>query len=426
MDKKRLIATIYIKNGVLVVGKEDHTPVGAPDDIARMFNDCGIDNILLMDISDNLEGHRLSMATIKEINRILEVTAYGYGWIDSINDVRDYMFAGCEKVILNSSSPEINTLITEAGTRYGKDKLSLSLDTVDVLFKQKTAIEENFDDLFLFSKDIIEAVENMTEVPYYAFIEGDDLKEYVEAMKNEHCLGVGGYILDKLTTDIMLLKYRFRNMGIPVYIFESSLDWSEFKLDNDGLIAVVTQDYTTNEVLNYGYMDEEAFNETMSSGKMAYYNKETRQVARHGINNGHYQYVKSLSVDCHKQVLLAKISQVGCACHTGNYSCFFTEILRKDYIEKNIFKLLENKYNNISARKNHPIEGSYTARLFENGLNEILKKLQTVTTDMTLYAKDEDTDALPATIADLLYVTMVLMCEYDIRWDDITREMGER
>ena len=45
---------------------------------------------------------------------------------------------------------------------------------------------------------------------------------------------------------------------------------------------------------------------------------------------------------------------------------------------------------------------------------------------MTLYAKDEDTDALPATIADLLYVTMVLMCEYDIRWDDITREMGER
>lgn len=426
MEKKRLIATIYIKNGVLVVGKDDHTPVGEADNIARMFNDCGIDNILLMDISDSIEGHRLSMATIKEINRILEVTAYGYGWIESINDVRDYMFAGCEKVILNSSNPEINSLIIEAGTRYGKDKLSLSLDSVDVLFKQKAAIEENFDDLFLFSKDIIEAVENMTDVPYYAFIEGDDINQYVEAMKNEHCLGVGGYILDKLTTDIMLLKYRFRNMGIPVYIFESSLDWSEFKLDSDGLIAVVTQDYTTNEVLNYGYMDEEAFNETMSSGKMAYYNKETKQVARHGIANGHYQYVKSLSVDCHKQVLLAKISQVGCACHTGNYSCFFTEILRKDYIEKNIFKLLENKYNNISARKQNPIEGSYTAQLFENGLNDILKKLQSVTTEMTLYSKDGDKDALPVHIADLLYVTMVLMCEYDIRWDDITREMGER
>lgn len=426
MDKKRLIATIYIKNGVLVMSKQDPSPIGEADNIARMFNDCGIDNILLMDISDDVEGHKLSMATIKEMNRILEVTAYGYGWIDTVNDIRDYMFAGCEKVILSSSNPEITTLIEEAGTRYGKDKLSLSLDTVDVLFKQKTAIEQNFDDLFLFSKDIIEAVENMTEVPYYAFIEGEELAPYVEAMKNPHCIGVGGYILDNLTTDIMLLKYRFRNMGIPVYIFESSLKWSEFKLDSDGLIAVVTQDYTTNEVLNYGYMDEEAFNETMSSGKMAYYNKETKQVARHGIHNGNYQYVKSLSVDCHKQVLLAKISQVGVACHTGNYSCFFTEILRKDYIEKNIFKLLENKYNNISERKHHPAEGSYTSQLFEEGLNVILKKFQNITTDMSLCAKDETTDALPAHIADLLYVTMLLMCEYDIRWDDVTREMGER
>ncbi len=426
MDKKRLIATIFIKNGILVVGKNDETPVGEPEKIARMFNDCGIDNILLMDISETAEGHKQSLTTIKEINRILEVTAYGYGWIKTINDVRDYMFAGCEKVILNSSNPEINDLIIEAGTRYGKDKLSLCLDTVDVLFKQKAAIEANFDDLFLFSKDIIEAVEHMTEVPYYAFIEGEDIAPYVEAMKNEHCIGVGGYILDKLTTDIMLLKYRFRDMGIPVYIFESSLDWSEFKLDNEGLIAVVTQDYTTNEVLNYGYMDEEAFNETMSSGKMAYYNKETKQVARHGMGSGQYQYVKSLSVDCHKQVLLAKISQVGNACHSGNYSCFFTEILRKDYVEKNIFKLLENKYNNISARKHNPAEGSATAKLFEQGLNEILRKLQNITTEMTLYAKDADTDALPANIADLLYITMVLMCEYDIRWDDITREMGER
>ena len=426
MDKKRLIATIYIKNGVLVVGKEDHNEIGNADEIARMFNDCGIDNILLMDISDDLEGHKRSMTTIKEINRVLEITAYGFGWIESIDDVRDYMFAGCEKVILNSSSPEIGSLITEAGTRYGKEKLSLSLDSVDVLFKQKTVIEENFDDLFLFSKDIIEAVENMTDVPYYAFIEEDDIATYVEAMKNEHCIGVGGYILDNLTTDIMLLKYRFRNMGIPVYIFESSLDWSEFKHDSEGLIAVVTQDYTTNEVLNYGYMDEEAFNETMSSGKMAYYNKETKQVARHGMLNGEYQYVKSLSVDCHKQALLAKISQVGNACHTGNYSCFFTEILRKDYIEKNIFKLLENKYNNISERKAQPLESSYTSQLFEKGLNDILKKLQSVITEMTLYAKDANKDALPAHIADLLYVTMVLMCEYDIRWDDITREMGER
>ena len=426
MDKKRLIATIFIKDGVMVVSKNDETAVGEPEKIARMFNDCGIDNILLMDISETLEGHKQSLATIKEINRILEVTAYGYGWIKTINDVRDYMFAGCEKVILNSSNPEINELIAEAGARYGKDKLSLCLDTVDVLFKQKAAIEANFDDLFLFSQDIIDAVEHMTEVPYYAFVEGDDIAPYVEVMKNEHCIGVGGYILDNLTTDIMLLKYRFRNMGIPVFIFESSLDWSEFKLDNDGLIAVVTQDYTTNEVLNYGYMDEEAFNETMSSGKMAYYNKETKQVARHGTGSGQYQYVKSLSVDCHKQVLLAKISQVGHACHSGNYSCFFTEILRKDYVEKNIFKLLENKYNNISARKQQPIEGSSTARLFEKGLNEILRRLQSVTTEMTLYAKDEDTDALPANIADLLYITMVLMCEYDIRWDDVTREMGER
>ena len=98
----------------------------------------------------------------------------------------------------------------------------------------------------------------------------------------------------------------------------------------------------------------------------------------------------------------------------------------KDYIEKNIFKLLENKYTNISARKKEPKDGSYTTYLYEKGINEILRKLQHITTDMTLCSKDEDIDSLPIQIADLLYITMVLMCEYDIRWDDITREMGER
>jgi len=111
---------------------------------------------------------------------------------------------------------------------------------------------------------------------------------------------------------------------------KTSLKWEEFKKNSDGHVTVVVQDVITEEVLMVAYMNEEAYNMTISSGRMTYYSRSRDELWIKGETSGHYQYLQSLYVDCDKDTLLAKVTQVGAACHTGNKSCFYTEIYRKD------------------------------------------------------------------------------------------------
>lgn len=110
---------------------------------------------------------------------------------------------------------------------------------------------------------------------------------------------------------------------------ECSMKFSDFKLNSDGHVTVVVQDYQTNEVLMVAYMNEEAFNETIKTGTMTYYSRSRDELWIKGLTSGHFQYVKSLIVDCDRDTLLAKVEQVGAACHTGSRTCFFTEIAKK-------------------------------------------------------------------------------------------------
>lgn len=110
---------------------------------------------------------------------------------------------------------------------------------------------------------------------------------------------------------------------------ESSMQWSEFKLNSDGMIPVIVQDYETNEVLMLAYMNEEAFNTTLATGKMTYYSRSRNELWIKGLTSGHFQYVKSLTADCDVDTILAKVSQVGAACHTGSRSCFFNKLAEK-------------------------------------------------------------------------------------------------
>ena len=110
--------------------------------------------------------------------------------------------------------------------------------------------------------------------------------------------------------------------GIKMTSFESVMDFSEFKLNSDGLIPVIVQDYKTNEVLMMAYMNEEAFDHTVKTGRMTYYSRSRKCQWLKGETSGHFQYVKSLAIDCDNDTLLAKVEQVGAACHTGNRLLF--------------------------------------------------------------------------------------------------------
>ena len=103
-----------------------------------------------------------------------------------------------------------------------------------------------------------------------------------------------------------------------------SMKFEEFKLNSDGMIPVIVQDYETNDVLMLAYMNKEAYEHTIETGKMTYYSRSRNELWIKGLTSGHFQYVKSLEIDCDKDTLLAKVDQVGAACHTGNRTCFYT------------------------------------------------------------------------------------------------------
>lgn len=107
----------------------------------------------------------------------------------------------------------------------------------------------------------------------------------------------------------------------------SKMNFSEFKLNSDGHIPVVVQDYENNEVLMVAYMNEEAYNKTIETGTMTYYSRSRDELWVKGLTSGHFQYVKELKIDCDNDTILAKVEQIGAACHTGNRSCFFTDLV---------------------------------------------------------------------------------------------------
>ncbi len=113
----------------------------------------------------------------------------------------------------------------------------------------------------------------------------------------------------------------------------------DFKKGN-GLIPAIAQDYKTGVVLMLAYMNEQAFDETMKSGKATYYSRSRKVLWKKGETSGHVQYVKEIRVDCDNDTLLLKVDQAGdAACHKGYRSCFFSKLVENELkvVESKIF-----------------------------------------------------------------------------------------
>jgi phosphoribosyl-AMP cyclohydrolase len=94
------------------------------------------------------------------------------------------------------------------------------------------------------------------------------------------------------------------------------------KRDGTGLVAAIVQQHDTNEVLMLGWMDDEALNRTMTTGRVTFYSRSRQEYWRKGDTSGHVQWVKSVALDCDGDALLVRVDQVGAACHTGTRTCF--------------------------------------------------------------------------------------------------------
>jgi phosphoribosyl-AMP cyclohydrolase len=113
------------------------------------------------------------------------------------------------------------------------------------------------------------------------------------------------------------------------------------KLDfekNNGLIPAIAQDHETGEVMMLAYMNQQAFDETVKTGRATYYSRSRQVLWKKGETSGHVQQVREIRVDCDADTVLLKVEQVGgAACHKGYKSCFFSRV------EDNELKIVESK-----------------------------------------------------------------------------------
>ncbi|MFP4286111.1 MAG: bifunctional phosphoribosyl-AMP cyclohydrolase/phosphoribosyl-ATP diphosphatase HisIE [Candidatus Izemoplasmataceae bacterium] len=200
------------------------------------------------------------------------------------------------------------------------------------------------------------------------------------------------------------------------------MNLNELKFDSQGLIPVVVQDYKTLEVLMLAYMNKEAIEKTLETKLGTYYSRSRKTLWQKGETSGNIQHVKSFSYDCDEDTLLLKVDQVGPACHTGNRSCFYRDILPSN--DKPF--TFETLYDIIKNRKLNPLEGSYTNYLFDKGLDKILKKLGEETSEVIIGAKNQDKTEMIYEMSDLIYHLSVLMLYNDITFKDLENELKKR
>ena len=396
-----------------------------PVESARQYNHTGADAVAYCEKKASLE-------KIKEIKEVIDVPLYAGGGIRDLEDVKKVLYAGADKVCLGAAVLEDKDIVKKASDRFGKDQVMVSMDLEELEDPGAFAREMKrlgAGELLLLASngydkkmEAVEAVKKQSELPVMISVTSlEDAEREAAAVKADavavHYAGA---------FSVLEWKKDMKKNGLDPYLAESPIPFEEFKLNSDGMLTVVTQDYKTNEVLMVAYMTREAYEQTVETGIMTYYSRSRQELWVKGDTSGHYQYVKSLTIDCDKDTLLAKVRQVGNACHTGHYSCFFTDLVKKEYKEENPMHVFEDVYDVIMDRKVHPKEGSYTNYLFDKGIDKILKKVGEECTEIVIAAKNPDPEEMKYEISDFLYHLMVLMAERGMTWDEITKELMER
>ena len=372
--------------------------------------------------------------TVKKVIKAVDIPVMVGCAARRFEDVKKAFYTGAIRVVISFAKLCDLSLIKEASDRFGKDKLVIEFDAStekdEGALSEDTLVSElrasGAAAILLKHVSVSDRILNkISNASLPVYIRDSLLRNDMETLIGlDNVLGViTNYYENK---DIMKIKQILAMVGIPMDTFESNLPFSNFKLDEQGLIPCVVQDYKTNEVLMMAYMNEASYQQTIETGKMTYYSRSRQQLWVKGETSGHFQYVRSLSLDCDKDTILAKVLQVGAACHTGSHSCFYRELVKKDVKELSPNTVFNEVFNVILDRREHPKEGSYTNYLLDKGLNKILKKCGEEATEIIIAAKNPNAEELKYEIADFLYHVMVLMAERGLDWNDITTELSNR
>lgn len=186
-----------------------------------------------------------------------------------------------------------------------------------------------------------------------------------------------------------------------------------------GLIPAIIQDNRTSKVLMLGYMNEEAYNKTLETGKVTFFSRTKNRLWTKGEESGNFLHVVSVQSDCDDDTLLIKVDPVGPVCHTGTDTCW------GEKNEENIL-FLKHLQDFIEKRHEEMPEGSYTTSLFQSGINRMAQKVGEEAVEMIIEATNGTDERMIYEGSDMIYHLIVMLTSKGYRIEDLVRELKVR
>jgi phosphoribosyl-ATP pyrophosphohydrolase/phosphoribosyl-AMP cyclohydrolase len=184
------------------------------------------------------------------------------------------------------------------------------------------------------------------------------------------------------------------------------------------LIPAIVQDINTKAVLMLGYVNEDAFQATLSTSKVTFFSRSKNRLWMKGESSGNILHLKSWYLDCDADTLLFFVEPTGPVCHTGDETCFALANESTHFLH-----VLEKIINN---RKLEGQPNSYTASLFAKGINKIAQKVGEEAVELVIEAKDDNTDLFLNEAADLMYHYLILLSAKNTSLNDVIEILEER
>ena len=189
-----------------------------------------------------------------------------------------------------------------------------------------------------------------------------------------------------------------------------------------GLVPAIIQDATTKNVLMLGFMNEEAYQKTLETKHVTFWSRTRQTLWTKGETSGNFLNLVDMKIDCDNDTLLVKAIPDGPTCHKGTDTCWGEENLT----DENPLLFLTELQDFINKRKEQMPEGSYTTKLFRDGVNKIAQKVGEEALETVIEATNGTDEHLIYEASDLLYHLLVLLTEKDLRIEDVAAELRKR
>ncbi|MBN2824787.1 MAG: bifunctional phosphoribosyl-AMP cyclohydrolase/phosphoribosyl-ATP diphosphatase HisIE [Campylobacterales bacterium] len=205
----------------------------------------------------------------------------------------------------------------------------------------------------------------------------------------------------------------------------------ELNWDKHPLIPVIAQDHKSNEVLMLAYMNQEAYNLTLSTSYAHYFSRSKQRIWKKGESSNHTQEVKDILIDCDGDTIILKIHQNGVACHTGAKSCFFTSVKHEKVLYHSevdttaLYGVVDTLYHTILSRKSDNASKSWTKKLL-NDKNLLLSKIREEADELAVAIDTEEDKQVIYEASDLLYHALVGLAYREVSPDRIKQELARR